>query len=227
MFQKVEKETELKRAFFEAIINSHSREILVEKFIEGKHVTVDGCMDKYGKHHNLCFATKKIKKGSKPIILEVVYPGNLSEKQIKKIYDINNKIVKSLRINDGLTHSEFIINKKNECYLVEIANRGGGVLTSSRIIPELTNVSTHSLLISNSLNKNFDLNISKSNNFILLHFLNFKMGKIHKISGIKEILKINNILELRLNFKKGDLIKSPTSGAKKAWICYHKRKFEI
>ena len=212
---KVVKETDLKKAFFEAVINSHSREILVEKFIEGKHITVDGCIDKDGKHHNLCIATKKIKKGNKPIILEVLYPGNLSDKQIRKIYDINNKIVKSLCIKDGLTHSEFIINKKNECYLVEIANRGGGVFTSSTIIPELTKVNTHSLLISNSLNKKFDLKISRSNNFILLHFLNFKTGKILKISGVKEILKIKNILELRLNFKKGDLIKSPTSGAKR------------
>ena len=86
--------------------------------------------------------------------------------------------------------------------MVEIAIRGGGVFTSSTIIPELTKVNTHSLLISNSLNKKFDLKISRSNNFILLHFLNFKTGKILKISGVKEILKIKNILELRLNLKK-------------------------
>ena len=212
---KVEKETDIKSAFFEAIINSHSREILVEEFIEGRHITVDGCVDKDGVHHNLCIATKKIKKGSNPIILEVLYPGNLSDKQIKKVYNINNKIVKSLSIQDGLTHTEFIINKKNECYLVEIANRGGGVLTSSTIIPELTKVNTHSLLISSSLNSNFDLEICKTNKCVLLYFLNFKSGKVHKINGVKEILKIKNIMDLRLNFKKGDLIRSPTSGAKR------------
>ena len=44
---KVEKETDIKSAFFDAIINSHSREILVEEFIEGRHITVDGCRQRW------------------------------------------------------------------------------------------------------------------------------------------------------------------------------------
>ncbi|MAJ13370.1 MAG: hypothetical protein CMN44_00145 [SAR116 cluster bacterium] len=212
---KVEKSSEIKKAFFDGIINSHSREVLVEEFIEGVHVTVDGCLDRKGVHHNLCIATKNIKKGNKPIITDVLYPGNLTDIQIEKIYSINNKIVKSLSISEGLTHSEFIINKKNKCYLVEIANRGGGVLTSSTIVPELSNVDTNNLLISNSLNKKFEFKFHKSKKIILLHFLNFKSGKIFKINGIRDIIKIKNIMHLRLNFKKGDFIKSPTSGSKR------------
>ena len=77
---------EVEDAFYLAIANSHSRQVIVEKWIEGTHLTVDGCIDQDGVHHNLSLSTKKILMNKIPIITDILFPGDISENNKEKIY---------------------------------------------------------------------------------------------------------------------------------------------
>ena len=136
----VRSDAELEPAFLEALMNAHSREVIVEAFIEGTHITVDGICDETGRHHNLAMASKQILPGEKPVITDVVYPARLSEAWATHVYGVNQKVIAALGIHSGFTHSEYIVDEKGRCFLVETANRGGGVLTSAKILPHLAGV---------------------------------------------------------------------------------------
>ena len=206
---------ELKFAFQEAVMHSHSRLTIVESCINGTHITVDGCFDQNGKHHNLAIASKKTIPGKKPIICEVVYPADISEDSKKNILEANQDVVKALKIKSGLTHSEYILDTQNRCFLVETANRGGGVWTSAIIVPILSGVNNSELLINNALNKNYKFRPKFWNGFVSLKFFIFKPGKIKKITGIDKVKKIKGVKGIKINIRDGEKIIKPTGGGER------------
>ena len=65
---------------------------------------------------------------------------------------VNETIVKGFGLKFGITHGEFLVEKKSgKIYLVEIAARGGGVFISSEIIPAATGVNANELLVKDAL----------------------------------------------------------------------------
>lgn len=205
-------EDELKYAFLNALINSYSRDVIVEAYVEGTHITVDGCVDQGGIHHNLAIASKEIIPGEKPIIVQVDYPAQISEETIDYVMSVNNEVIEALEITNGLTHSEYILDIKGRCFLVETANRGGGVLTSAYIVPEMSGVDLSKLLINNAIGKDFFINKVPFNGNVILKFFVFEPGTIFEIKGIREVNKIKNVKHLKLFVKPGDKLEKPQSG---------------
>ena len=211
----VNKILELNDCFLDSLSNSHSRQVIIEAFIEGKHITVDGYCDQKGNHHNLAIASKKNMKGAKPIITDVLYPAEISQEKVEQLFKINSSVVYALKINSGLTHAEYIIDEKGRCFLVEMANRGGGVLTSSIIMKNLYGIDLSKLLIKNSLNENFKTKKINKKVKIILKFLQFKSGKVIKISGLNKLNKLKNLINFKILINVGDYLKSPKSGAER------------
>ncbi|MFX1314073.1 MAG: hypothetical protein ACFFHD_15915, partial [Promethearchaeota archaeon] len=55
--------------------------------------------------------------------------------------EATQKIVEAIKINFGFIHAEYIIdNNLNKPFLIEIANRGGGVHISNKILPKITGI---------------------------------------------------------------------------------------
>jgi biotin carboxylase len=206
---------QLKFAFFDAVSNAHSRLVLVEAYIEGLHITVDGCFDQYGKHHNLAIASKKVMSGENPVITQVRYPADLNDDILDHIFDTNNRVVDALGITDGLTHSEFIVDSKGRCFLVETANRGGGVLTSAKIVPVLTGVNSSALLIADALGQKYDIKPVVKGSCVWLHFFIFNPGIVKSISGQEEVKSMNSVVHFQMNISVGVAIDLPKSGAQR------------
>ena len=203
---RVIKKGDLEGAFFRTIANSHGRQMLVEKLVKGHVVTVEGLY--LNRFINLSFSTKKMHPQYPDNAMFLRYPGNLRSKVIKKLYKINEKIVKACQINFGVTHSEFIVDGEKINFL-EIANRGGGVHISNLIIPAITGIDVCKLLINSAMGKDFSLKgVSRKtrSNFALLHFFDFGKGKVIKIKNLNKATKLNGVLALRLNFKPGDFL---------------------
>ncbi len=208
-------EEELQIAFLEALMNSHSREVIVEAYIEGIHITVDGCVDNAGIHHNLAIASKKLTAGNKPIIIEVDYPAEISQEYKEHIQHVNSRVIEALDIKAGLTHSEYILDPKGRCFLVETANRGGGVYTSAKIVPAMSGVNLSKLLISNALGELYALDIQPYTGEVILKFFVFKPGKVTRIEGIDIASKLEGIEHFRLLIQVGDELNAPQSGAER------------
>ena len=209
----VREERELERAFLDALMNAHSREVIVEAFVEGIHITVDGCVDQVGVHHNLALASKKIIPGDKPIITEVLYPADITETQAQQVLQTNIRVIEALCIKSGLTHSEYIIDDRGRCFLVETANRGGGVLTSALIVPRLSGVDINGLLLANALGESFAVEPVDSGSCCVLTFFVFKPGRMREVLGIDKVQLLPGVLHFRLLVEPGDELISPRSGA--------------
>jgi biotin carboxylase len=210
---RVDREEDLRSAFFDAVLNAHSREVLVEAYIDGTHVTVDGCVDQQGRHHNLAIATKKVTAGDKPIITEVYYPARLSAEMTKHIFETNSRVIEALEVQDGLTHSEYIVDAKGRCFLVESANRGGGVLTSGKIVPTVSGVDLSALLVANALGEPFEVKLIPSGKHVMLGFFVFAEGKVVQVEGFERAAAMDGALHVRSMIRPGQFLAPPQSGA--------------
>lgn len=168
-----ENREKLDEAWFNAVSNSHSRMCLVEKVIRGDHIAVDGFLDS-NKFFGLCVSTKQ--KYSESIILDklLYFPGIVSKKIKKEAIEISEKVVGAIKINFGYIHAEYIIEKETRnIYLIEIANRGGGVHISNKILPVLTGIDLQEKYIQMAMGKKITLEWDGDyKNKVIMYFIN-------------------------------------------------------
>lgn len=213
---QVDSNEELDSAFYDAIIHSPSRTALVEQFIEGTHVTIDGyCFPESG-HQSLTFATKELLEGQRQVAVDIIYPGEIPKKIREKAKNINNKVVDALDLNFGMTHAEYMVTSNGECYLIEIANRGGGCFTSTYMVPAISGIDITDQLILDCLNENRDLYDEKNGQTqrsAYLKFFTLEPGVIRHISGLGEAESVPGVKKLRLNVSEGDEVTETTTDA--------------
>lgn len=215
---KVEDEKGLEAAFYDALLNSHSRFVLAEKFIDGTHITVDGYMFRGKGPTALALATKKKLKDSKGGILdgEIVYPGDLEDGLYDRVMRNAEVVAGKLGFSFGFFHGEFIVGNDGGVYLTEMANRGGGVFTSEVIVPHVSGIDIVDVYIKDALGMpGRPGTVLVEKNPALMKFFSFYdlQGKVVKnIRGIREAEQVSSTLRLKLLIKKGDRIPQITCG---------------
>ncbi len=205
---KVNCNDDIIESYENALVHSHSRLVIVEKFIEGKHITVDGYIFKDKGIRSLAIADKILASDNRQVALDIQYPANFSDSFYDEILKINEDVNIALGYKFGMTHSEYMVTKDNKVYLIESANRGGGVYTSEIIVPNVSGIDILEQYISDVLNIDksfFNVNNIEKNK-IILKFFNLKSGKIKDIKGIEKILKRKEILKFKLFVRKSDTI---------------------
>lgn len=210
---RVDDVREVEAAYLVALANSHSREVLVERWIDGRHVTVDGFAFARGAHRVLAMATKRIISGPRPIIDEVLYPGELDDADRDGLAEATLRIVRSLGIDRGATHSEFIVDAMGRPYLLEIANRGGGVHTASIIVPAVSGVDVCDLLVRQAVGEDPAPVEHVEARGAALSFIIFAPGRLERIEGLEACLALPGVLHLQLLVQPGDTLRPPESGA--------------
>jgi biotin carboxylase len=199
----VRNEDEVMNAFFYAISNSPSRTGIVEKFIKGTLFTVDGfCFD--DGHKPLAVASRKYTSGSFPITKEIIYPAKATDTIIKTLKKAHNSVVKSLGYKKGHSHGEYIVDFNEKVYLVECTNRGGGVFTSSTIVPKVSGINLNDALIKQFTGEEV-FGGESQNNPVILAFLDFKIGKT--IKSIR-VPKLPYVLKFRSIYEEKDMVES-------------------
>lgn len=174
----VREESQVIDAFYHAISNSPSRTGIVEQFIEGTLFTVDGYCFSDG-HVSLGVASRKFVEGPYPVTKEIIYPAQVSDDIIQKLRKAHQSVVRSLGYTKGHTHGEYIVNSEGIVHLVECTNRGGGVYTSSTIVPEVSGLNLNEALINQMLGNRVNVTIPE-NNPVVLAFLDYEEGKTIK-----------------------------------------------
>jgi len=212
---RVDETAQVESAYYEAIACSYARECLVEEFIEGTMITVDGFAFGEGVHRSLAVASKVMLGGRKRVAMEIVYPARLSTNAIKRLQENHTKVAMALGIRTGCTHGEYMITDDGEIYLIECANRGGGCYTSSRIVPAVSGYDLSELLILTALGKQVapapDAEEMKAAS--VLSFFKLSPGKILSIENEDKIRADENVLAFRLAVKPGDSVESITNDA--------------
>lgn len=207
---------QLKTAFYNAIDNSPSRTLIFEQFIEGTLVTVDGFCFKNG-HQSLTVASRKFENGPKPITKEIIYPARFDKKTNMNLMDAHQKVVHALGYKFGHTHGEYILTAADEIYLVECTNRGGGVYTSSTILPILTSYPINECLINQSLGidnfapENKGVNSMKGN--IMLTFIDYLVGEVIEEINLDGVINLPFVVKFRSKYTVNEMIESIENGA--------------
>lgn len=213
---RVESREDLENAFFEALWNAHSREILVEQFLEGTMVTVDGYFFNADRYRVLGIASKKKIDGKKCVDMEVMYPAELPEGVIQDLKSYNQRLVQALGLAYGPTHGEYLVSKEGQVYLIELANRGGGVLTAPLILPTISRVDVPELLIRNAFGE-FPVPEEnagdRSGDACVLSFIDFGVfGFLKAIHGLEKALQIPGVLAIHFFAKIGQELPAITHG---------------
>ena len=213
---KVESLPAIDPAYFDALRNSHSRFVLVEQFIEGVHITIDGyCFPKAG-HRSLSLATKRMLGGRRQVAIEIIYPGELPEPLAAEAIAANDRVIEAMGFSFGMTHAEYMIDSAGQVHLIEVANRGGGCLTSAKIVPAVSGIDITQQLVEDCMGTGRDLYQERGfldANSALLKFLVLSPGRIERLTGITTAGCMPGVEALMLRVCEGDLVKETTTDA--------------
>ena len=124
----------IKKAIDYAFKESFVEQAIIEEFIEGQEISVEGIS--HNGRHNIITYTDKITSGFPHFVeLEHHQPSKYLNSELKeKINQIVLKGLDSLYIKNGASHSECIITDDNDVYLTEIGARMGGDFIGSDLV---------------------------------------------------------------------------------------------
>ena len=191
---------------------SYSREgsILIEKMMFGtessaESFVIDGKVHVFG----ICDKTK----GPPPYSYDIrlIYPAFFSDETMSEIKTINEKIIKAIGINMGITHAEYIITDKG-VRLIEIAARGCGSGVATMLIPAITGVDIIKVKIKQAIGEETQLDKHRFQKSGILEFLLLPQGKIKSITGLEIAKKIKGVIDIKYNAGIGDTIGVIESG---------------
>lgn len=207
----VHDQNDLAEAYYDAICHSPSLTLICEKYIDGELVTVDGFCFSNG-HQSLTVASREFAQGKKPVTKSVSYPSRHDDEMQTRLLDSHQKVVKALGYDFGHTHGEYFVTQNNEIYLVECANRGAGVFTSSTINPLITEINLNGILVNQSLGcDNFQIEHGKKkymNKSAMLSFLDFEVGKVVKSINLTEVNGLPFVKQFRTIYSEKQMVES-------------------
>jgi biotin carboxylase len=125
---------ETNEAILKALCNSINRRVIVEEFIESDHEFSIEFISYKGFHYPITI-TDKVTTGP-PYFTEIEHhqPANISENIKKDMFNLTIKILDTLEIKNGASHTEVYLLKNNEIKIVECAGRMGGDLIGSHMV---------------------------------------------------------------------------------------------
>lgn len=187
-------------AVYAAITNSHSRLILVEQFIAGLSLIVEGyCFPQSG-HQSLVLGTKEHLASRPQIHTSITFPGTLDAAVHQRVIQHNDRVVAALGLRYGMTSAEYVLDDDGRPWLMEMANRGGGVLISSMIVPHVSGVDTTRQLIYDAFNLNRDLFVERSSSSARaahLRYIIFEPGRVRAVHGVDQVSDDKDVLAAR------------------------------
>ncbi len=204
--RKVDSRKELVPAIEEAFEYTGEGRILIEEFLDGIEVTVEGC--RYaGETHLLGVSAKRHTPPPHIIAMNLDFPAPFPGKTHEEIHRMYDALVKALGISAGSIHGELIVTGKG-IFLVEMANRGGGSGTSSHVIPAISGVDLLEANVRYAVGdeRPVERTLEKAS---VLRFLLFPPGKVKEIKGLEEAQNIHGVVRTDLYIKPGDELVSP------------------
>ena len=131
---RVERHEDLQEAVRNAIDQSFEKKAIIEEYLSGQEYSMEAIS--YEGTHTCLAVTKKFTTGD-PHYIEIghLQPAplepELKEKIIKEIF----RALDALKIRNGASHSEFLVDEKGKVHIIEIGSRMGGDCIGSHLVP--------------------------------------------------------------------------------------------
>ena len=186
--------------------------VLLEQFIEGTEITVEGfSLD--GRCTVLAISEKEHYSFNVCVAKRLVYPPRFPDKVILSIQETAVRVVNTLGLRDGISHAEYRM-RDGVPYLVEVAARGGGNRIASFIVPHVSGVDIYELLIRKLSGEHVTMPALQHRS-ANLEFFDFRPGQVHAIEGLEEVKAMGLAQDIKLSFSPGDVIEVPTDDRKR------------
>lgn len=203
---KISNKNELAAAYTFALQHSSDDTVLIEEFIGGIELTVDGIQLNAGDHYSLATSTKKHYVHNEMVANQLWFNQSNLDIDYDALHKQHNQMVKLMSLPFGLTHAEYKYYK-DKFYLIEIAARGGGTLISSDIVPLMSGVDSNELLIRMALGERISsIRPDFYKGISVLDFFEFKPGKVKNISGLGQAKVISGVVSIGVNIHEGSVI---------------------
>lgn len=198
---------ELAHAFESALLQSNDGTVLLEGFIGGVELTVDGVQLNTGGHYCLATSCKTHYAHNEMVANQLWFSQFHPEIDYVALHQQHNRLVKSMVLPYGLTHAEYKYHE-GKFYLIEVAARGGGTRISSDIVPLMSGIDSNELLIRMALGEQIiSIQPTLHERVAALDFFEFRPGQIKMINGIEQSASMSGVASIGMNIREGDVIK--------------------
>ena len=185
------------------LIKNKYKNILLEEFIDGSEHSAEVliCNENI---HIISVSDKSNYPFSNTVVQNLQFPGEVGMSKIESLKKIFWFACKSLGIQYGTAHFEFIIDRKNEVYLLEVGGRPGGGLNFFPISFISNGIDYPKLLIEILVNQNIKKYNLSIRNKLCWHFFDIYNGKLSEIIGLNELLLHEDVIEADIFVNPGD-----------------------
>ena len=207
----VSSEKELKKAAEEALSVSRSKVGILEEYVDGTEVSVEGfVLD--GVFHELCMSEKT--RTLPPYLLdtEVCFPDSIVTEEHETIIAIAKKAILACGLNNCPVHME-LLRSENGPVVVELAARGAGFRVFTNIIPYVTGVDTIDIQLKLALGKKVEMLMKKPLRGAVISFLSPIPGKLKCVKGIDLAKDVPGVQEAQVYIEAGTLMGELKSGS--------------
>jgi biotin carboxylase len=203
---KVTTKNELADAYASSLKYSNDGTVLLEAFVGGIELTVDGIQLNTGEHYCLATSSKTHYEYNEMVANQLWFSQCHQGIDDEALHKQHNDMLKLMSLPFGATHAEYKYYEGN-FYLIEVAARGGGTRISSDIVPLMSGIDSNELLIRMALGEKVSsIHPVFNKRVAVLDFFEFKPGKVKMIAGVEQAKAMRGVVSIGLNICDGDVI---------------------
>ncbi|NOJ73791.1 ATP-grasp domain-containing protein [Paenibacillus alvei] len=192
-------------------------EYLVEEFMSGKEVSVEGVVAK-GKIH-IAGITEKWADHLNFTEYQHAFPARLPEKVVQELYEVTRLGVEALELDNCGFHAELIITEQGS-KIVEIAGRLGGDFITTHLIPMAYGSDITRANILAVLGEDLDLTPKKKRGACIRFILAEKEGVVREWIGTENVMNRPGVVHFAFDKQVGDTIVMPPNKFMDFRLCY-------
>ena len=186
--------------------SSRTGNVIIEEYIEGKELLLDGAV--FNGIYQTIICGEYIKCEVPGVFSEYMgkYPAEITPEQYEMVNKLVKKIVEGFELPWGRTHTEVKINDRG-AWLMETAARGGGRYISSGIVPLMTDFSSEEFLLKACTGQLTQMPTINSKNVSAGYVAFFlPKGEVISIDGLQEVIDLpytgsNNFEDIKVGLK--------------------------
>lgn len=165
-----------------ALAESFSKVGIVEEYIDGDEISVEGFVVN-GIFHPICLSEKK--RTSPPYLLdtEVYFPDSLNPTERSSILNLASKASAACGLDNCPVHMEILRSTRGPV-VVELAARGAGFRVFTNILPWVTDVDTVDIQLKLALGKKVEISVRETLRAAVITFLAPIPGKLEYVKGL-------------------------------------------
>ena len=213
---KVGDDAALMAALADTMANSREPRFLVEEYIGGLELSVEGIKTRHGHHVTLAVSRKRQFAHNTVLDWQVWYPRDDRSIDGEALARAHDAMIEATRLPFGITHAEYKL-RDGQFYLIEFAARGGGANISSHVIPLKSGIDATGLLVRMAMGETVEeVRRLDTGLAVMLEFFELAPGTVKAIHGLEDIRALPGVVDAAVTFRPGETLAPPAHGGVRA-----------